>query len=1152
MAERLTAIVDADVGSFMRKMSAVDARMGQTARGIGSASRGIATFGRFAALGAVGGVAAMGALGTAVGKVGLQYGMAKQQAKVAFSVMLGDGRKAVKMMRDLERFATATPFEMVDLQTAAQRMLALGWNAKRVLPDLRAIGDAAAASPQGMVEGLNRITLALGQMRSKGKASGDEMLQLAEAGIPAWRFLAEAAGKSVADMQKEAEKGAITADFAIEAILGGMRRKFGGMMKEQAKTLGGSFSTLKDTVTQGLGRAMEPAIPILTRWSQRAAKLLEGPSADRIMARVGEGVQDALRGVERLVAWGYAHRDDLAEVGGALMDGLRKGGEGAKWLVQRLGDVAGWVKAHRSEIREVGEGIGEGLAKAADAAMWLGRALGRIPVDDIARVAKEIWNVADAMGVGTIAGWIGDAAGAALDFIAPLGRAKSATLDIATAWEAVKRAAIEANRTTLNLATAVGQRNQARTDVRQARRDYAGATTDAQRIAATRALSAAQARLIETTRMVKEENLKAEQAQTKQIVNASAMRAQAIGKMEDAQTRLRGLRQGEAAALERVRQAEATGVEATVKQEQDKLARIRESIKDATEQVATAQAEKVKADSAWGKTLGQWTATNIAQARAFKEVPQFASAASNAISRLARGYSNAGSAGTAAAAGLARIGSQAKTTDAQIKAIDRLTTKAQGLGRTKAALKIVAESKTADEAVAKLEKLTAKKRTTNVAFVVTGSGKVQDILTGMFPKLAKGVDPDVRIGVTGRDNLQGALAEVERLRGRDGQRTNVYVTTYKTTVERTTKAKATGGRVPEAASGGRYSAPTYLVAEAGYPEWVIPTDPKYRDRAKRFLSSAANDLGVQRFASGGLTPTKVDWRRFSKWGMNREEKFAQRYQDDTSIYVRRWERSGGAMQPGEYRQYAKRLETQRGMLTRLRGRYAEELKRTSKTEPKDAEAKQKWRDRRRELQEKHDATRMAILGLAEDSADARANAKRVERERAQAAADKKREQEEKQKQEAREAGERTGMVGDVVVGGLRGVDERIAIARAGLGGNLVSLLEERKAMLEKAFRGSKSQTDRAALASEIAATTSDLASVRDAAAAQREASSPSSSTSGGGGGGATIQNITNTLNVTVEGSVASERDLGEAMLRTFVEWARSGKQPLAAIGFGAG
>ena len=185
-----------------------------------------------------------------------------EQTNIAFTTMLGSGEKAKVFLDELSAFAAATPFQFDDLTTASKRLLALGFEAKDLIPTLRAVGDAAAGLGGGS-ELINRITLALGQMKTLGKVAGGEIRQLAEAGIPAWQFLADKIGKTIPEAMKMAEKGAIDANFAIGAIMEGMTKKFGGMMEAQSKTMSGMMSTLKDELSfimRDFGMVMLPVV----------------------------------------------------------------------------------------------------------------------------------------------------------------------------------------------------------------------------------------------------------------------------------------------------------------------------------------------------------------------------------------------------------------------------------------------------------------------------------------------------------------------------------------------------------------------------------------------------------------------------------------------------------------------------------------------------------------------------------------------------------------------------------------------------------------------------------------------------------------------------------------------------------------------------
>jgi len=202
------------------------------------------------------------------------------QARVAFTTMLGSGQAADQMLKDLQAFAQSTPFEFPDLVKSAQQMQALGFSADQIIPTLTAVGDHVASMGGGK-ENVEAITRALGQMQAATKVTAQDMLQLTSQGVPAWQTLADAAGVTVPEAMKLAEQGAIRSADAIPAILAGMANKSGGAMEEMSKTLTGQWSNLKDSLVQVLtpiGQALTPALTGLVQ----AMQPLIGVAADAV------------------------------------------------------------------------------------------------------------------------------------------------------------------------------------------------------------------------------------------------------------------------------------------------------------------------------------------------------------------------------------------------------------------------------------------------------------------------------------------------------------------------------------------------------------------------------------------------------------------------------------------------------------------------------------------------------------------------------------------------------------------------------------------------------------------------------------------------------------------------------------------------------
>ena len=175
----------------------------------------------------------------------ISFNAQMEQARIGFTTMLGSAERAQVFLDDMAKFAAKTPFEFPELLDASKRMLAYGFAAEDVLPTMEAVGNASAAVGLG-TEGINRIILALGQMRAKGKLSGEEMRQLTETGIPAWEILAEAMGKTTAEIMDMQQKGLIPADRAIKMLVDGMNKRFPNMMSQMENTWEGVTSTIKD------------------------------------------------------------------------------------------------------------------------------------------------------------------------------------------------------------------------------------------------------------------------------------------------------------------------------------------------------------------------------------------------------------------------------------------------------------------------------------------------------------------------------------------------------------------------------------------------------------------------------------------------------------------------------------------------------------------------------------------------------------------------------------------------------------------------------------------------------------------------------------------------------------------------------------------
>ena len=229
--------------------------------------------------------------------VGNPLGLADQysNAYIGFKTLFNSAERAQQMMDDLDEFARTTPYKTSNVIGQTQKMLAMGWDANRLIQDMTIIGDAAAATGKGD-EGLERIVLALAQIKSKGKLSTEELNQLAEAGINAKAYVAEGMGYGTGDaaqqrLAKDLQGGAIGGNAAVEMILAGMEKNYSGMMQSIAQeTVEGIKSNIEDTFE----------INIFRKWGQglqAGAKIGLGSLADMLdenqerLSAVGDELQ---------------------------------------------------------------------------------------------------------------------------------------------------------------------------------------------------------------------------------------------------------------------------------------------------------------------------------------------------------------------------------------------------------------------------------------------------------------------------------------------------------------------------------------------------------------------------------------------------------------------------------------------------------------------------------------------------------------------------------------------------------------------------------------------------------------------------------------------------------------------------------------------
>lgn len=158
----------------------------------------------------------------------LQAAMERQMQIAVLGNLVGDAGKALEIYQQLRVESERLGFSTNKLLDIVRFMTAVGFQAKELVPTMKVLENVAIGLG-GRADELDRIVLALGQMRAKGTVMSQEMRQLAEANINAWKMLADSIGVSQSKMMELVEAGAISADAAIKVIVAGMQKQFGGV-----------------------------------------------------------------------------------------------------------------------------------------------------------------------------------------------------------------------------------------------------------------------------------------------------------------------------------------------------------------------------------------------------------------------------------------------------------------------------------------------------------------------------------------------------------------------------------------------------------------------------------------------------------------------------------------------------------------------------------------------------------------------------------------------------------------------------------------------------------------------------------------------------------------------------------------------------------
>ncbi len=180
--------------------------------------------------------------------VGMANDFAKEmeQAAISFKYLMGSAEEANSFIQALQDFAVQSPLDTSGAEKSARMLMTMGIEAKNTIPVLRVLTDTATVAGGEIEDTVYRITLALGQMLQSGTVKMQEIRQLVNANIPIYTILQEELGLTAKQVSQIGKEGVNSAK-AVNAILRGLQKRFGGAAKEMQATVKGALNAIKDS-----------------------------------------------------------------------------------------------------------------------------------------------------------------------------------------------------------------------------------------------------------------------------------------------------------------------------------------------------------------------------------------------------------------------------------------------------------------------------------------------------------------------------------------------------------------------------------------------------------------------------------------------------------------------------------------------------------------------------------------------------------------------------------------------------------------------------------------------------------------------------------------------------------------------------------------
>jgi tape measure domain-containing protein len=197
-------------------------------------------------------------------KKSLSLAATAETNKIALEVLTGSTAKAQMLYEGFIELDRSSPLSRADFSRSAQTLIGYGFAAESTLPALKALSEVSV----GNADRFQSLSLAFGQVTANGRLMGQEVLQMVNAGFNPLQEISRTTGRSMIELKKAMEDGAISASMVEDAFKSATSEggRFYEMNERLKNSAAGQFAKMSSDVEMmatEIGTKLLPAMKAL-------------------------------------------------------------------------------------------------------------------------------------------------------------------------------------------------------------------------------------------------------------------------------------------------------------------------------------------------------------------------------------------------------------------------------------------------------------------------------------------------------------------------------------------------------------------------------------------------------------------------------------------------------------------------------------------------------------------------------------------------------------------------------------------------------------------------------------------------------------------------------------------------------------------------